>query len=215
MLNNHLFDWLITFDAEKGKGGGPAGDPAGDGQEGGNSQTGDPNAKGDDKNHGGNPGGDAKFTQADIDRIVADRLARERKQQEAEAKKAAEAAEAKALAENQKWQELAQKHEGTIQTLEGQLADLETTKQTLDKYKGALEAHLKTQREGLPAHILALLDKLDVVDQLEYIAANAGELKKKTKVPGTPDPANDREVDEAVKAEANKEAGTFYRNLFG
>lgn len=211
LINRKLFGSLY-FDAEKGKTSDPAGDPAGK-PEGGDPQSSD--AKGNDGGNQGGGSGEAKFTQADVDRIVSERLERERRKAEAEAQKLKEKAEAEALAQNQKWQELAQKHEGTIKTLEAKLAEVESAQQTLDRYKGALEAHLKTQREGLPAHILALLDKLDAVDQLEYIAANAGELRKKVKVPGTPDPAGDDKLSEAQSAEAQKLAGTFYRNLFG
>lgn len=196
----------LVFDAEKGKAGDPAGNP-----EGGDPQ-GDPDTKGKD---GGTQGDEKRFTQADIDRIVADRLDREKRKAESEAQKAKEKAESEALAENQKWQELAQKHEAKIKDLESKLAEFEAAKETLEKYKGALEAHLQTQRADLPGHITALLDKLDPVDQLEYIAKNAGELKKKTtKVPETPTPAGDGELSEATKADALAATNRFYRNMF-
>lgn len=95
----------------------------------------------------------------------------------AEALEAAEmqrATEAKAadelrLAEQQKWQELAQKRQDELATIK---AEAETLKTQSTRLADALNGYLAKEREGIPDHIGALLDKLDVVDQLAYIAAN-------------------------------------------
>jgi hypothetical protein len=56
--------------------------------------------------------------------------------------------------------------------LETQVAALAETSTQRDRYKASLGAVLTKQREGLPAHITALLDRMDEAEQLEYLAAN-------------------------------------------
>lgn len=186
--------------------GGNAGDPAG-GK--------DPDPSGENKNDGGKGGeGDKQFSQADIDRIVADRLERERKKSEAAAQKLKDESEAAALAEQQKWQELAQKHEKTIADLTAKLAESEALKETFGNYETVVKKYLETERAGLPEHIVALLDKLDPVAQLEYISTNKDSLKPNRKpLPETPDP-DDKGLTEAQKADAKKQTDLAYRNLF-
>jgi hypothetical protein len=117
--------------------------------------------------------GEAKFTQADLDRIVRDRLAEETRKGEAKAKKEREAAEAAQLADQQKWQELAGKHEAKVK-------ELEPLAERVAKLTTALEKLLVKEREGLPKHVTTLLDKLDPAEQLEYIAANREALGVRT-----------------------------------
>jgi len=133
-----------------------------------------------------------KFTQGDIDRIVKERLEREKKKADEMARKAQEDTEAKALAEQQKFKELADKHGEKARGLEAALAarteELEKANARASRYQQALEAHLKTQTAGLPEYITSLLSKLDPVEQLEYIAANQEKLTSKAGVPPTPKP---------------------------
>jgi hypothetical protein len=82
---------------------------------------------------------------------------------------AAEAAEAERLAKAQEWQTLAEKRQAALD-------ELKPYKDTADRYKGALAAILAVQRQGLASHVVELLDKLDPVDQLEYIAKHQKEL---------------------------------------
>jgi hypothetical protein len=116
---------------------------------------------------------EARFTQADIDRIVKDRLAEEGRKAEAKNRKAAETAEAAKLAEQGEFKKLAD-------TASAKVAELEPFKEKAERHETALKAILGKQREGLPKHILTLLDKLDPVEQLEYIAANAAEFARPT-----------------------------------
>ena len=141
----------------------------------------------DDGTGAGNPpnaGETVQFTpaqQAHIDNIVTERLQRGKAKWEADAaetqRKATEAAEAAQLAAQQKWQELAEKREAEIRSLEGQLAEGKTREGRLTRLEAALTAQLETQRAGLPAHLLLLLDKMPVEEQLEYLAANAAALR--------------------------------------
>lgn len=82
---------------------------------------------------------------------------------------AAEAAEAERLAKAQEWQALAEKRQAAVD-------ELKPYKDTAERYKGALTAILSAQRGNLPGHVIELLDKLDPVDQLEYIAKHQKEL---------------------------------------
>lgn len=119
----------------------------------------------------GGTGDDKRFTQAELDAIVKDRLDRERKASETKAQREREAAEADALKEQSKFKELADQREK-------QLADLEPFKDKAERYEAALKTHLDAERKSLPAHITALLDKLDVAEQLEWIASNREAIAK-------------------------------------
>jgi hypothetical protein len=56
-----------------------------------------------------------------------------------------------------------------------------------ERYEGALKTYLDQERDGLPPHITALLDRMDVADQLEWLSANKEHLKAPSRVPGSPD----------------------------
>lgn len=119
------------------------------------------------KNGGDGDGKDQKtFTQAELDAIVKERLDREKKKQQE-----------KALAEQQRFEELAQQRAQKLAELEPQL---EQTNSQAERYKAALEAHLTAQKDPLAEHILTLLEKMDPVDQLEYISTNREALFPRT-----------------------------------
>lgn len=83
----------------------------------------------------------------------------------------AEAAEAERLAKQQEWQKLAEKRAAEVEALK-------PVQERATRYETALKALLETQRQGLPGHVVELLDKLDPVDQLEYIAKHQAELAR-------------------------------------
>lgn len=113
-----------------------------------------------------------KFTQAQLDAIIADRLAREKAASERAAEKTRREAEERTAAEAGEHKKLAETRQERITALEGELAEAQTHKERADRYEAALTAHLDAQRKDLPKHVTELLDKLDVVDQLEWIAKN-------------------------------------------
>src|SRR3990172_4923861 len=139
-----LFDWLFSglyFDKESGGGSGTddgAGDPADKKKE---APAEDPEA-GDDKDKV-KARDEKKFTQAELDQIVKDRLERERKKAEAEAEKARKMAEADALEKNQEWQKLAEQRQARIDELEKQSAELEPYQAEAKKYRAALEDQIR------------------------------------------------------------------------
>lgn len=98
------------------------------------------------------------------------RRAKEAEKKLAEMGAAQTAAEQQSLTEQGKFKELAEKASKRV-------AELEPLAETVKRQGEALSKFLEGERKGLPKHILALLDKLDPVDQLEYIATNRNELR--------------------------------------
>ena len=193
----------LRFEADKGKGGGPAGD----GNEPGTQDETDP-----EKEKG--PADGKKFTQAELDAIIADRLSREKKNQEAATEKARKKAEEDALLKNQEFQKLAEERGKRIAELEPLGDQIKSATETADRYKGALEKYLETEKKGLPKHVLTLLDKLDPVEQIEYIAANREELGKPKGpdgVPASPNP-KERKLSEDDQKSARNEQASLYRS---
>ena len=103
------------------------------------------------------------YNEDEVKDIVKARLERDRKVQ---AQKAAE----KAAEDNKKWEELANTRKTRIEELEPKAERVETL-------EGVLQKYVDTEREGLPRHILTLLDKMPVEEQLSYITENRAELK--------------------------------------
>lgn len=127
-------------------------------------------------------------------------LKRQVDEAEAEKRKAEEAS----LAERQEFKALAEKRQ----------ADLDALKPQADKaarYETALKALLDTERAGLPAHILPLLDRMEPDEQLAYIAENRATLKPASKdgIPGTPDGNRHPETVEDIKNRYLKQAGAI------
>ncbi|HBY46019.1 MAG TPA: hypothetical protein DEU95_06260 [Chloroflexi bacterium] len=116
----------------------------------------------------------------------------------AEARKAEDVA----LAEQKKFEELATKRQSDLDALKPK-AD------KADRYETALKALLTTEREGLPAHILPLLDRMEPDEQLAYIAQNRETLKpaSTTGVPPTPPGNRQPETAEDIKNRYLKKAG--------
>lgn len=119
----------------------------------------------------------------------------------AASQKATEAADAQRLVEQQKWQELAQKHEA-------KLKELEPVQAKAQAYEAALKKLLDEQRKGVPGYVLPLLDKMDAAEQLEWIATNAGQFQAPAAAKPAPPNINGTEtgtkpagLDEAQAAE--------------
>lgn len=89
------------------------------------------------------------------------------------ARKEAEKAEAERLKKGQEWEQLAEQRQQRID-------ELEPIKERAERYEAALKKRLATEREGLPKHIIALLDRLDPAEQLEWLADNHEAISKPT-----------------------------------
>lgn len=169
----------------------------------------DPQGAGDGQGTGdatGTNGGETvtfdEAQQARLDQIIAERLDRERKKWEQrvadEKRRAEEAAEEQRLKEQEEYKALAEKKAARVEELSAQV---ETLEPEIERYKNALEAQLAAVRDGLPEHILALLDRLDPVEQIEYLADNSEHLRARNGagVPPSPDPSGDQTVDDATR----------------
>jgi len=156
---------------------------------------------------------DAEF-QKKVEEILKDRLEREKKKAEEAAKKAADEAVAEAAKKNGEWEKVAQQREKEAAEALKKLQELEPVQEKAERYSQTLSKLLETQRAGLPEAITKLLDKLDPVDQLEWLAVNKETLSK-TKLDGpppTPPPdggANSKQLEEAKEEFARKVRNWF------
>lgn len=143
------------------------------------------------------------LTQAEVDRIVAERLKRAQDKwkadQEAKAKADAEAAEAERQKAQGEWEALARKHEAKVTELDGKL---QTTAADLEKATALITTMLEGKKEGLPEPITKLLEGRSLFEQLEiadaFLAAQPaapaenGQPRPSTKP--TPAPQGNREL---------------------
>jgi molecular chaperone GrpE (heat shock protein) len=155
---------------------------------------------------------EAEF-QKRVDDMLKERLEREQKKAEKTALKAREDALAEQAAKNGEWQQLAEQRAARLTDMETQLATLESTTTKAQRYEQALSRQVEAQRKDLPKHLLPLLDKLDVVEQMEWLAANREQLAppKTTGVPATPRAQGS--TDAAAQEQARQQSASFYRTL--
>ena len=119
------------------------------------------------------------FTQFELDAIVKDRLEREKRKSTEAAEKARKEAEEKALQEQGEFKTLAEQRAAELATLKSELESAKVHESTAEKYRAALKARLDADKKSLPAHIVALLDQLDEIKQMEWLSdpKNADALK--------------------------------------
>jgi hypothetical protein len=164
------------------------------------STGGDPGSSADDGGKGGAPAagsGESKpektFTQADIDKIVKDRLAEQKRKLEGDA------ATAKAK-EQGEWQAVAEKHEARVK-------ELEPLEEQVTRYRGLLAAQIDAQIKDWPAEVKALDPGGDDLDArmawVEKSKPLAEKLGKALTAPdtdagkgGRPTPGGDKKKDE-------------------
>jgi hypothetical protein len=97
-----------------------------------------------------------------------ERLERARKKHERELEQAHTEAQSQKLAEEKKWEELAE-HRAT------EIQQLKPKAEKADRLEAAFATHLEKAREGLSSAILDLLNNMDPLDQLNWIAAHGAE----------------------------------------
>ena len=123
------------------------------------------------------------FTQADLDRILADRLSRQEKKLRRELEEATDKAKEKELADAAEWQTLAEKRQAQISKLEAKLGELEKQAETAEKYGAALSTYVEKLSANVPPEITALLDKMDAADRLAWLTSNAEKFAKAAEQP--------------------------------
>lgn len=194
--------WPISmgwyFDKDDSGAGGKTDDSAEDKSEKEKSKT-DESKAGDEKDKG-KAQEEKKFSQAELDAIIDDRLKRERKKSDDAAEKARRKAEEEALTKNQEWQKLAETRATELENLTKEKAELEPFKEQASKYKKALDDQLTKIKEKLPKHILPLIEKLDPVEAMAYITEHADALgAKPLTYSETPDHKEKKVSDEETK----------------
>lgn len=197
----------LYFDESAGAGGGSgdAGDSTENSSGAGGDQVTDKNA-GDGKDKPDKPTAKVSFSaeqQAEVDRIVKDRLDRERKKSEETAEKARKKSEEDALSQNKQFEELANTRQGKIVELEKKLQENETVASALQQYKEVVAGIVKNQVANLPKPVKSLIEKMDPLEQMQYLVKNAKELNIEIKpVPptDTDDSNNKLQKEELEKA---------------
>jgi chromosome segregation ATPase len=127
---------------------------------------------------------------------VNNKLKEAQAQLDAKSKQEQEAAEAR-LREKEDYKTLAEQHEAKVKDLEPKITELDAKAK---RYEEAVTAQLKTAKAQVPEHLHSLLEKLDPVEQLEWIANNADKIKEQSNklsgIPRTPKPVGDNGKDE-------------------
>lgn len=117
--------------------------------------------------------------QAQFDNVLTKRLERERDKWQKEVDLAKEKAKKDAdearLAEQQQFQELANRRQSTIDDLTEENESLKVKAKEIDKYTKALAVYRDQMIAQHPESIQVLLKSMDIVDQLEWLAANQPE----------------------------------------
>lgn len=112
------------------------------------------------------------YTEADVERMIKDRLEREKRSSEAKRKKEQEDADVKSLAEKEEFKALAAKHEARVRELE---PEVERAK----RYAETLDTLLKEEMKNVPEYVKELLADRDPVDALGWIAKHRSDFSKK------------------------------------
>jgi myosin heavy subunit len=154
--------------------------------------------------------------QKELDRILAERLKREKEKTERAEAKAKQEAEEAALKDKQAFEELANKRQARITELESRVGEMDATRQKLADYEKTFTDILKAEKDGLDASIVALLDKLDPLEQLKWLSENKGKAKPapKSPVPPTPPPSDGKPAADADIAKRRESFGKTVQSFF-
>lgn len=127
------------------------------------------------------------FTQAEVDKIITERLEREKTKAEKAAEKAKREAEEKALLDSKEFQTLAEKRAKELEEATTRLSSLEQLEEKSKRYVKALTSY----RDALIANVDEAYRKpilnMDIVDQLEWLAEHASK-SNTPQFPSTPKP---------------------------
>lgn len=199
-------------------GGGSAGDSTENSPGAGGEQAAGENTGDDKGDKSGKPAEKVTFTaqqQAEVDRIVKDRLERERKKSEDTAEKSRKKAEEDALAQNKQFEELATTRQSQIVELEKRLQENETVANALKEYKDAVAGIVKAQTEKLPKPVKSLIEKMDPLEQMKYLSENAKELNIDIKpVPPTDTDDSNQKLQKEELDKARKQGEQTIKGFF-
>lgn len=108
------------------------------------------------------------------------------KKAQKDAQEAAEEAKKKELTEQGQYKALAEQAQAKLAEFEKKLGETSPLAERAKALEAALEGYVKKEREGLPKHILALLDALPLEKQLEYLTVNREALRASAPGGGPP-----------------------------
>lgn len=141
------------------------------------------------------PDPDKQFSQADVDRILSERLEREREKSKRDTEEAKRKATEAALEQNKEFEKLATERKAALEAVSAKAAELEPKVEALTKRAEAAEAavaeFVKAEVEALKLSEAlqdAIKDKAPV-DRLRWLTKHRAELAKSNGngVPGSPD----------------------------
>lgn len=160
--------------------------------------------------------GEKRFSQAELDRIIGERLERERERAKAEAaeeqRKAEEAARKKALKEQEDFQALSESQAAEIAEKDGRITALEASEARVTELESRLEKIVEARLEKVEEGYKTLLKNMTVEERADWIEANPKLVANSAAggSPATPEPAGspnrDKETDKAAEANQRRMA---------
>ena len=182
------------------------------------------NTSGTDKSNGGEEQGgepETKFSQADVDRIVSERIQRERDKAERDAQEAQRKAEEEALQKRQEFEQLATQRGDRITALESELktttAKLEESQSRIQELETLIANDVKAQIDTLElkASTAQLLERLSVTERREWLNEHREEYAKATRKGARPSPEDKgrKEPHKPDEADAARRQ-EYYRRAF-
>jgi hypothetical protein len=156
-----------------------------------------------------------KFTQEDVDRIVSERLDRERRKTERESEEAQRKAREDALKEQGKYKEIAEQHASTIEEHKKRISELEAKeaeaggwKTKYEELEGRYGKLIEDRLSVVPEPYRPLLEQMSVTERADWIEKNAEKLGSVERKPNgsrpSPRPANDDRGDEKAREQAER-----------
>ncbi len=150
------------------------------------------------------------LSQADVDRIVKERLAREKEKSEKAAEKARREAAEKAAEENEEFKTLAESRAERISELEAEVERLSGVEEKNTTYAETLNSYAEARlgELNLPKGVTRLLESFDPKEKLDWLSENAEDFTTHERVP----PAE--QADETGTPEADEAARQAYEAEF-
>ena len=121
-----------------------------------------------------------KFSQAELDTLIKDRLERQRRALEAQQKEAQQALEQQKLEDQKEFEKLAKQRAEEINTLKPRAGLAES-------YEKRVAQLMAEAAKALPSNIQMLLNKLSLPDQLDWLTENLDTVRTPPVVSGSTD----------------------------
>lgn len=154
--------------------------------------------------------------QAAVNLIVKDRLEQAQRTARKEADKARKQAEEEALTKNQEFKALADQRQITITELETRLQEVDPLKEQAEKYKSAMQKIVQAQVSKLPSALKVLVEKMDPLEQMSYLAEHSKELNIAVNaVPETETNDSTHKLNKEALANAQKSNAKMVKSFFG